>query len=247
MDQKFDAASRNKHLYNTTLTKARWSLKRFGFWHLVSKPIRTVLAPIIIRSLGKSSFTFGGETYNYFYNRYNITWANERCVEVPIVKTFIDSSEKDGVLEVGNVLSHYYSPFWDILDKFERGRGVINEDIVDFKPNKRYGLIVSISTLEHVGYDDNSGDSKNKIIAAVNNLKSNCLKKDGKFVMTAPIGYNPNMDEIIKENRLDIKQRFMKKIDRKTWLEVSKKDALVCNYGKPFLYANAIMIGEYGI
>jgi len=58
------------------------------------------------------------------------------------------------ILEIGNVLSRHIKLEHDILDKYETAKGVINEDIVDFKSEKKYDLIISISTLEHVGWDE---------------------------------------------------------------------------------------------
>jgi len=51
------------------------------------------------------------------------------------------------------VLSHYFAVKHDIVDKYEIAPSVVNEDLVNFKPGKKYDLIVSISTLEHVGWD----------------------------------------------------------------------------------------------
>jgi cyclopropane fatty-acyl-phospholipid synthase-like methyltransferase len=45
---------------------------------------------------------------------------------------------------------------------------VINEDVVNFKSKKKYDLIVSISTLEHVGWDE----KPMKIPRAIENLKT---------------------------------------------------------------------------
>jgi SAM-dependent methyltransferase len=237
-----------RHLYNTPLFfKIRWSFQRFGIRHFVMKPLRTIFAPLIIRFARKSGFVFDNKTYTYFYHRYNMTWTNERTVEVPIVKDLIDSfGSNSRILEVGNVLSHYYSSSWIILDKFERHIAVINEDVCDFRPEEKFDLIVSISTLEHIGYDDDAGASEQKILLAVENLKENCLKKRGHLIITVPIGYNPHMDRIIRENKLQLTaQRFMKKTDRTRWREASKEEAIKSRYGWPFLYANAIFIGEY--
>ena len=44
---------------------------------------------------------------------------------------------------------------------------MINQDVVDFKTNEKYDLIVSISTLEHVGWDEEPRDDK-KISKALN-------------------------------------------------------------------------------
>jgi hypothetical protein len=53
------------------------------------------------------------------------------------------------------VLSYYFKVDHDILDKYEIIDGVINEDVVDFNPLKRYDLIISILSLPSVGwYED---------------------------------------------------------------------------------------------
>ena len=49
--------------------------------------------------------------------------------------------------------------------------------------------IVSISTLEHVGWDENTKDP-DKIFQAIKNLKSYLVPR-GKLIVTMPIGYNP--------------------------------------------------------
>jgi hypothetical protein len=53
------------------------------------------------------------------------------------------------ILEIGNVLSNHVRFEHDVLDKYEFVKGIINEDVVDFRPEKRYDLIVSISTLDY--------------------------------------------------------------------------------------------------
>jgi hypothetical protein len=77
---------------------------------------------------------------------------------------------------VGNVLSHYFSVNHDVVDKYEKAEGVINRDIIDFHPSKEYDLIISISTLEHVGWDEDISDHKilhdpSKILRAIENLR----------------------------------------------------------------------------
>ena len=74
------------------------------------------------------------------------------------------------MLEVGNVLSHYQRVCHDIVDKYEAREGVINEDVVSFDPGRRYALIVSISTLEHVGWDENPRET-DKVSRALDNLE----------------------------------------------------------------------------
>lgn len=236
-----------KHLYNSGISKFSWFVRRFGFKQLIMKPLRTYFAPIIIPFLDNKKFIFDGSQLPMVYHRYNTTWSNERCVEVPIIIALVKKLSGKRVLEVGNVISHYYPTNWDILDKFEKGKEVINLDILDFKPQKKYDLIVSISTFEHIGYDDeSSGDSAEKIIKCFENVVENCLARGGTMIMTAPIDYNPDMDKLIQENAFGFKKTiFMKRFGGRQWKEVSKEEAMKSSYGEPFPYANAIMVGFY--
>ena len=234
-----------KHLYNSKIGKIKWFIKRFGIKEIYRKPLRRIFAPLIIKLIPKRQFLFEGEKYNLFYHQYNITWANERCVEIPVIKDIVSSSRED-VLEIGNVLSHYFHTDWDIVDKFEKGKNIINKDILEFKPTKKYGLIVSISTFEHIGYDDNTlTDSKGKILECFNNIKRNCMKKDGLIIITTPVGYNPDMDNIIFSNKLKFNKSCFLKRNHSGWIQVNKKEASKIKYGKPFPYANCVFIGFY--
>ena len=58
--------------------------------------------------------------------------------------------------------------------------------------------IVSISTIEHVGWDETPRDPK-KIPLALENLTTRCLAPDGEIVVTLPLGYNTYLDKLLKE------------------------------------------------
>ena len=96
-------------------------------------------------------------------------------------------------LEIGNVLSNYFNFPHDIVDKYEIAPGVINEDVVTFSPAKSYDYIVSVSTLEHVGWDEQPREP-GKLARSVNHLKT-LLKNGGQMLVTMPLGYNPHLDE----------------------------------------------------
>jgi len=89
------------------------------------------------------------------------------------------------ILEVGNVLAHYYPHQHDVLDKYEQAPGVMNGDVVDFRPGKLYDLIVSISTLEHVGWDEEPRDPL-KFLRGVEHLTT-LLAPGGRMLVTLPI------------------------------------------------------------
>lgn len=148
------------------------------------------------------------------------------------------------MLEVGAVLPHYFTPKWDILDKFERGKEIVNEDVVNFTPKEKYDLIVSISTLEHVGFDDDIKEPK-KILRAIENLKTNCLNNKGEMIITLPLGYNLVMDELLFSGKLGFnKEYFMGRITKDNcWKEITKENAKGARYGKPYNAANKLFIG----
>jgi hypothetical protein len=188
-------------------------------------------------------FNFNGEEYNYFYHKYNGAWANERAVEVPIIWKIIKQNYGKKILEIGNVLSHYFPVSYDILDKYEKTNGVINEDVVYFETSKKYDLIVSISTLEHVGWDEQQKEPK-KILFAIDNIKK-LLTDKGQAVVTLPIGYNHDMDGLLKSKELKFtKEYYLKRISKDNiWIEAKWEEIKDLKYGTPFPAANGLIIG----
>jgi len=190
------------------------------------------------------TFRFQGRRYNYFYHRYNATWMNERAVEVPIIWEIVRKHQGEKILEVGNVLSHYFSVNHDILDKYEKAPGVINQDVMHFQPACKYDLIVSLSCLEHVGWDESPRDST-KILHAIENL-GNLLAPQGKMVVTLPLGYNLEMDKFLRQGKIRFsKQYYLKRISGRSnrWKEVDWEDICDAKYNHPFLGANGVVVG----
>jgi len=189
-------------------------------------------------------FEFNGVKYHYFYSLYGATWRSERAVEIPIVWRLVDNANNDGkkILEVGNVLSYRFRVFHDILDKYDKIDGVINQDVVDYNPRYKYDLIVSISTLEHVGYDKQIKDPM-KIIKSLQNLKS-LLNSGGKIVVTLPLGQNKGMDDLIAKKILIFdKMYYMKRVKNLEWKHVKEIDPKEVDYNPRVPTANAIIIG----
>jgi hypothetical protein len=65
------------------------------------------------------TFVFNGRTYPYLYHVCNKTWKNERGVEIPIFREMLLHHQNARILEVGNVLSHYFPVHHDVVDKHE--------------------------------------------------------------------------------------------------------------------------------
>ncbi len=190
----------------------------------------------------KRSFLLKGEQYDYFYHRYNMTWDNERCVELPVVWNEVEKFNNKSILEVGNVLSHYFDVDHSIVDKYEVANNVINQDIIEFSAEAKYDLIVSISTIEHIGWDE-SPRHVGKILTAIEKLKK-MLRRDGKILITLPVGYNGYMDSMIFDEKLCFDELyFLIRINQDHWIEVDRENIRGTEYGKPFRGANGLIFG----
>jgi cyclopropane fatty-acyl-phospholipid synthase-like methyltransferase len=161
---------------------------------------------------------------------------------VPIVWSEVTKYHGNNVLDIGNVLSHYYSIEHEVVDKYEQADGVINEDVINFSSVKGYDLIVSISTLEHVGWDETPRDPV-KLIIAIDHLKS-LLKPGGRMIVTLPLGYNKDMDRALYDGKIVFdEQYYLKRIASNRWVEANWKDMKNILYGSPFQCANGLIIG----
>lgn len=188
------------------------------------------------------TFVFDGRSYPYLYHFCNKTWKNERGVEIPIFRELLLEHDSKRVLEVGNVLSHYFPIHHDVVDKYEVAPGVINQDVVEFTPTKHYDLILSISTLEHVGWDETPREP-DKLLCAIDHLRNRCLASGGQIVASLPIGYNKFFDELLRDGKSPFtQQHFLKRIStRNYWVESDWNGCKDATYGR--FVAHAICIG----
>ena len=183
-----------------------------------------------------------GKTYHYFDTAK--TWLGERAVEIPIIMDKVREYQGKNILEIGNVLSHHVRFQHDILDKYEKSKGVINDDVINFKSEKKYDLIVSISTLEHVGWDENPRDDT-KIPRAIENLKTLIGPNGGLIIITLPIGYNPVLDQLLKDGALNFSEQYnLIRISKgNEWEESTWEDVRIAKYNSPLPFANGLIIG----
>lgn len=173
-------------------------------------------------------FVFKNKKYKYFNHMHHRTWMTERAIEIPIIIGAINSS-KGSFLEIGNVLRHYVDITHDVVDKYEKANNVINEDVATYTSKKKYDLIVSISTIEHVGWDEKK--SEDKIPKSINNLKK-LLKKDGRIVITVPINYNPWLDKLLEKGDLFDEIYFMKRKLFNRWVSSNWEEIKNCGFNE---------------
>lgn len=187
-------------------------------------------------------FAFRGTDLPYIFARYNNSYRNERTVEISIAKWFL--SESTGrTLEVGNVMSHYGVRGHIVLDKYEIIPGVLNDDIVEFVPEQPFDTVISISTLEHVGWDEKPREP-NKVLRAFDAVK-NCIASEGRMLITVPIGHNKTLDGALRTGEIKFPQEsWLVRTSRSNeWIETDRDEALCKEYGQPYRNANAIYAG----
>jgi SAM-dependent methyltransferase len=147
-------------------------------------------------------FLFQGERYAYRFHRYKRSWLTERAIEVPVVQAIVDRQAGGRVLEVGNVLAHYRAQTHLVVDKYEPAPGVLNRDVLELGGLGEFELIVAISTLEHVGWDEDPRDPV-KAVQAVAALRG-LLAPGGRLVLTVPVGYNPAFDTALRDGAISL-------------------------------------------
>jgi hypothetical protein len=119
-------------------------------------------------------------------------------------------------------MSHYYPIHHSVLDKYERSsfHRIIKQDIENWIPTKKYELIISISTIEHIGWDEVPRKPE-KALIAIENIKK-MLLPDGKAVLSIPVGYNEFLDKKIHEGKIECRQTLCLKRDTtdNQWMHV---------------------------
>ena len=186
-------------------------------------------------SVGKADreFTFEGRRYLYLYDEFNHAWATERTVEIPIALDLLRGVPPRRVLEVGNVLSHYVAASHPVIDKFELGPNVINQDVVDYTPPEPLDLILSVSTVEHIGWDEVPRD-RGKISRTLRRFRS-WLSPSGGAWITVPLGYNRWLDRMIATGDLGSDRAyFLRRVSfDNRWEQCAFDAAAGSKYGGP--------------
>jgi SAM-dependent methyltransferase len=195
----------------------------------------------ILPHIADTRFALDGRDYHYVWHEHAHTWRGERAVEVPIALAELATAHPARTLEVGNVLSNFARTSHHVLDKYERAPGVQNEDAVSFSGGP-YDLIVSVSTLEHVGYDEDPREP-DKAARAVHNLLG-LLAPGGRMLATIPIGHNRALDDDLMGGALGGTVSYLRRVKWLKWEQVERERANVM-YGWPWPGANVVAIARW--
>jgi SAM-dependent methyltransferase len=163
---------------------------------------------------------------------YNTTILNERAVELAVVFDWLPG--KGAGLEVGNVLGHYGVTGHRVVDLYERASGVDNVDVFDVHDS--FDWVVSVSTVEHVGWD--VGRSPFAAADAIHHLRG-LLNPGGRLLVTIPLGWNPPLDAALP---LGASTHACYRRAGDSWVECDLPDRPV-RYGPA--WANAVWVGEW--
>ena len=190
------------------------------------------------------TFAFAGAEHRYAVHPYNFTWMHERAVELPIALAAVRQARAGGgrVLEVGHVLGHYGAVGHDVVDKFERAPGVRNVDVLDLDSAERYDLVVSVSTLEHVGIDDAPVDPR-RAVAAARRLHE-LAAPGGAVLATVPAGYNRALIDAIRsgEARFADVRALVRTGAGLAWSEAPVAQACALPYDRLLYRARAVLV-----
>ena len=199
-------------------------------------------------------FVLDGREYDYLWHPLEATWRSERAVEIPIGLAALARTDPRSTLEVGNVLRKYAGAHaaHEVIDRYEQAPGVTNADALTFAGGP-YDLIVSISTLEHVGYDELPRDAA-KAIAAVENLRR-LLSPRGEMLATIPVGYNRDLDDALRDGSLDASASYLARLGELRWKQINAADTTDVHgwpwpgteavYGWPWPGANVLAVARW--
>jgi hypothetical protein len=206
-------------------------------WALSTSPVRRIRER-------RATFQFQGRPIRYLPH----TFATERRAEIPLGLDFLGSLGPGvRILEVGNVLAPFGAPERTVVDLYERAPNVINEDIVAFSRGLRYDRILSISTLEHVGFDEPE-PRPGKFQAALDHLLTELLDPAGAFLATVPLGYNPEVDRFVRNtSNHSVRVACLRRTSAfNEWVEVPIDEITAADVDRPFPGASAIAILSAG-
>jgi hypothetical protein len=193
-----------------------------------------------------STFTYHGKELNRFDHLYNSTAISERGVEVATAVDVFANSEGSR-LEVGNVLQHYEDAIQHfprrIVDLYEVAPNVENIDVFDIEGE--YDTIVSISTLEHVGFDyEPKMPGASGTLLAIAHLRG-LLSPTGTLLVTIPVGFNRALD--VHLAGLTDRYTYLCRIKEPGWASEWVERDYTTNpyYGTVTPWANTVWIGEF--
>jgi SAM-dependent methyltransferase len=189
-------------------------------------------------------FVHDGRSYRALRHRYHYTWLNERAVELALAQAVVADADPARTLEVGNVLAHYGPVRHLVVDKYEPAPHVLNQDVVDVDPGRPLDLVLSVSTLEHVGFDEPEPDP-DKPRRVVEHLAS-LLSPGGRLWATVPVGYNRGFDVRLRAGELGFTRlTALRRVSAANdWAQVDVDEVWDAAYDRLLATAHGLVVAE---
>ena len=181
----------------------------------------------------------GPVSLHYGFKRWD--WRSERGLELALAARSVSRFAKSDILEVGNVLAFAGISGHTVVDKYEAGAAVINVDIMDYRPERRFGLVVSLSTVEHIGWDEEPREP-GKAAAAIEVMAG----LGEALLVTMPVGYHRELEQSFVNGPFDSVVLAVKTSRLGRWETRPLDEAAKTQYGKPYAFGNGILIGVRG-
>lgn len=197
--------------------------------------------PLVVAAPRRSIQVLGTRIpLHYDFRRW--TWRTERCVELALGEHVLAGRDPARVLELGNVLPLAGLTGHVVVDKYETGKDVVNVDILDYSPDQRFDLGISISTLEHVGFDEHPQelDKAAKALARFAEMAEDLL-------VTIPVGYHTRLEEAFLAGPFDRIELLIKTGRRARWEPRPLEQRRQIRYAWPYANANGILVGSRGL
>jgi hypothetical protein len=169
-------------------------------------------------------------------------WRTERCVEVALGKHVLRNRDMTNVLEIGNVLSMTGITGQTVVDKYEMGPNVLNVDVLDYEPTRRFDLVLSISTFEHVGHDEHPREPE-KAAKALQRIDA--LADD--LLITIPVGYHREFERAFLDGPFDQVDLLVKASRLPRWESRPLSERESIQYAFPYASANGVLVGSRGL
>lgn len=159
----------------------------------------------------------GSVDFNLFLAEgYNNPHTNERMIEVPLARWFIEK-HNHAIVEIGAVTPYYGEVKHEVIDPNDPWPGCIKKGVSDFSYENKN--VLSISTVEHVGFTDfcpsplcqsydKEKDSKEAREAV------DLIRKAQSYLITWPAGYHEGLDEYVAKSEDTI---MLKRVDSQSW------------------------------
>lgn len=195
----------------------------------------------------RRTFTLNGRELPYFYHAHNCGWPPRRCteriVELAVADFWLARVVAEQVLEIGAVTPYYWPRRIPCVIDPADPHGLVTHrrSLFDFDLTNR--IVLSLSTIEHVGTGEYGIDER---LCPIDALRKVC-SESSQCLITFPTGCDDTLDAVsMQDNTLgpDVSLFILVREGCASWRQESNKGCRVPKYGPK--WANGLIVVEKG-